>query len=756
MEPRPNTSPDRRRLLTLAAILGVAAVTALAFARLFSGAVAWKLLVAALTATLLGAALERRSLLLASAVSLLALMVAIGVLVFPHTTVLGLPTPETLRAAVTAAGRIGARAREQVSPTAALPPLLLAAVVAVWAAAFAGHALATRAGSPLLAVAPSMALVAFADSALDGKGDVRYAAALLLAAALVLCADGFRRLRRWGTVRSWSGPSGGAWKPVARGTGVMVGAALAVAVVLPGLLPGFDARGLVDLRSSADATHIDQFVSIQSQITREQPVELFRVRATEPANWRILTLDRFDGVDWTSSDPAALAGTPVASGESLTSQLGPDVGFDASDPPNVQSYTVSTDLDFPWIPAAYAPTSISIDQPTFRFDGGLVTAVPPEPLRAGDRYEVVSRSATPSPAELAAVRIDPRAVHGTETALPHGIGPTIAGLARSWTRGARTPYAKALAIQDRLRSSEFTYDTSVEPRADGQALLEFLTQTKHGFCQQFATAMAVLLRELGYPARVAIGFTQGQQNADGTYVVTTSDAHAWPEAFFPGYGWLAFEPTPGRDDAAADTYLNASLSCANTGVGCATPAGGVSHANGSQIAPSARNPRGRLRKQRNPDAASGLPVSTPRRRTVPWKRLLAFVLLAGLLLGALMPIVRWLKRRARVARAREPRALVLALYDVFAARAGELGLARAPGETMDQYRVRVRTAVRLRGDGLDRLTAIATRAAYAPAPIEPGEAREADEAAQTAIRELRRDRGRLRRLAGLYRVPERW
>ena len=92
------------------------------------------------------------------------------------------------------------------------------------------------------------------------------------------------------------------------------------------------------------------------------------------------------------------------------------------------------------------------------------------------------------------------------------MGPEIADIARRWTQGATTPYAKALAIQDRLRSSEFTYDTSVEPRADGQALLEFLTQTKRGFCQQFATAMAVLLRELGYPARVAIGFTQGQQN----------------------------------------------------------------------------------------------------------------------------------------------------------------------------------------------------------------------------------------------------
>ena len=108
MEPKQNAQPDRRRLLTLGAILGVAAVTALAFARLFTGGVAWKLLLAAFAATALAAALERRSLLLASAASLLALIVAIGLLVFPHTTLFGLPTPETLRAIGSAAGRIGA------------------------------------------------------------------------------------------------------------------------------------------------------------------------------------------------------------------------------------------------------------------------------------------------------------------------------------------------------------------------------------------------------------------------------------------------------------------------------------------------------------------------------------------------------------------------------------------------------------------------------------------------------------------------
>jgi Transglutaminase-like enzymes, putative cysteine proteases len=81
---------------------------------------------------------------------------------------------------------------------------------------------------------------------------------------------------------------------------------------------------------------------------------------------------------------------------------------------------------------------------------------------------------------------------------------------------------------------------------DPDALLTFLTQTKAGFCQQYATAMAVLVRELGLPARVAVGYQAGTLQDDGRYLVQSDDAHAWVEVFFEGYGWLQFEPTPGH------------------------------------------------------------------------------------------------------------------------------------------------------------------------------------------------------------------
>ena len=76
------------------------------------------------------------------------------------------------------------------------------------------------------------------------------------------------------------------------------------------------------------------------------------------------------------------------------------------------------------------------------------------------------------------------------------------------------------------------------------ALIQFLTKTKEGYCQQFAFGMAVLARLAGIPARVVVGYTQGSFIGNDNWQVKTSDAHAWPELYFPGDGWLRFEPTP--------------------------------------------------------------------------------------------------------------------------------------------------------------------------------------------------------------------
>ena len=118
-------------------------------------------------------------------------------------------------------------------------------------------------------------------------------------------------------------------------------------------------------------------------------------------------------------------------------------------------------------------------------------------------------------------------------------------LARRVVGSARTPYAAVLALESWFRrQGGFRYEELPPPSA-GAPLVAFVTQTRAGYCQHFAGAMALMLRMLGIPARVAVGFTSGTPK-DDAWVVTDHDAHAWVEVWFEGHGWVPFDPTPGR------------------------------------------------------------------------------------------------------------------------------------------------------------------------------------------------------------------
>lgn len=142
-------------------------------------------------------------------------------------------------------------------------------------------------------------------------------------------------------------------------------------------------------------------------------------------------------------------------------------------------------------------------------------------------------------------------------ALPHddmtGGGAAIAELAKEWTAGTDNPYDAASAIETHLRDPHnFTY-TLTPPIAPAGVwpVVYFLTQSHQGYCQYFASAMGAMLRSLGIPTRLMNGYGPGTPVNTAAGVsgarqqqVTTSDAHTWVEAYFPGYGWIPFEPTP--------------------------------------------------------------------------------------------------------------------------------------------------------------------------------------------------------------------
>jgi hypothetical protein len=133
-----------------------------------------------------------------------------------------------------------------------------------------------------------------------------------------------------------------------------------------------------------------------------------------------------------------------------------------------------------------------------------------------------------------------------------GISQRVRDLALEITAGAENPYQQAEALARYLSSDpSFTYSTEPGQPPAGEDLVEFFLfdeeRGRTGYCQYYASAMAVMARSLGLPARVAVGFAPGEDLGDGTYLVREANAHSWVEIYFPGYGWEIFEATKSID-----------------------------------------------------------------------------------------------------------------------------------------------------------------------------------------------------------------
>ena len=186
------------------------------------------------------------------------------------------------------------------------------------------------------------------------------------------------------------------------------------------------------------------------------------------------------------------------------------------------------------------------------------------PLRQGQQYAVISSVSVASAADLRAAGTEypswvqhylelPAEMSNTATSdTGHGGyrgrwgSPLwrVTSLTRRVTRGTDNPYDAAVAIESYLR--QFKYEIDVQaPPPDRDAVDWFLFTSKVGYCDYFASAMAVMARTLGIPSRVVTGYNTGTYNAQtGLYEVRQENAHSWPELFFPNYGWVRFEPTP--------------------------------------------------------------------------------------------------------------------------------------------------------------------------------------------------------------------
>jgi len=179
--------------------------------------------------------------------------------------------------------------------------------------------------------------------------------------------------------------------------------------------------------------------------------------------------------------------------------------------------------------------------------------------RAISKYEATSDIAVPASSELrTAGRNYPLLVTSTYLRLPD-LDPRIARLASQITGSANTDYDKASAIENYLRT-RYTYTLELPRTQVKDPIANFLFERKQGHCEYFASSMAVMLRTLGIPSRVVNGFHGDEFNdITGSYIVRARHAHAWVEAYFPGYGWQTFDPTPGSSAANPQGWARVSL-----------------------------------------------------------------------------------------------------------------------------------------------------------------------------------------------------
>jgi transglutaminase-like putative cysteine protease len=619
-----------------------------------------------------------------------------------ETTAYGVPLPLTLRRALDVLGG----AREQFStaraPAEALPGFVLATVLALGVSAFMADWAAFRLQATFEALIPAFTLFLFT-SALGAPAHRLWATAAFVAGVLAfLVTHGLARSHRAG---AWFGgrPAGGPGALL--GAAALLGAVALVAGVIVGpRLPGPDAP-IVKYKNRlpsgpSSRNTISPLVDIRGRIVDQRDVELFTVEADAPSYWRLTSLDTFDGTIWSSNSTYHDTRGNVRTDEILQPSL------DTTE--LRQEFSISS-LASIWLPAAFRPSRASgVDVSYARDSASLIT---PDDTTDGTRYTIVSKVPKMTPALLdAAPAAAPQEIIDKYLDLPSDISDRVRNEARRITAAATTPYQRALALQNHFKKN-YRYDINAGAGHDERTLESFLFQSKSGYCEQFAGVYAVLARLVGLPSRVAVGFTPGvYDERDGMYHVKGGHGHAWAEVYLQGYGWVQFDPTPGRGDPQASAW---------TGLPAAQDdslAQDVADAATTTVAPGTENA----------DTPTTVPDLTPDDPAVPstpegnqGRPAILTVLLAVVAVVALWALIvpaLHLRRRSRRRQRPGVAAKVLADWHDTVEVLEAAGVVRRPNETLTEYARRAVESAGLQpdpGQALRRLAGDASMAAYA-------------------------------------------
>lgn len=549
---------------------------------------------------------------------------------------------------------------------------------------------------------------------------------------VLLLVEAQERVTRWGhPVRPEAGSSGarrGADAGVVGGgalaaAGRRVGlAAVLLAVLVPELVPGLGEGVLGNGRGSGGVSTgnrtvavVNPIIDLRADLNRpDDPQQLtYTTDDPDPGYVRIVGLDEFDGDKWEASPLQVSQNQSVDRG--LDEPLGLAAGVQRE--PRRTEMTISPSLESTWLPLPYPATLVSELEGTWLYDKATYNVFSTSASARRQAYVVEHLEVQPTPEQLRAAET-PSAGLDRFLSLPAGLEEdgVVATQARKITAEADTPYDRALALQNWLRSDAFTYDEQA-PDGTGSGAIEAFLTDRRGFCVHFASTMAVMARQLGIPARVGVGFLPGQPTAGGAYAVSLKDAHAWPELYFDGVGWISFEPTP-QDRATPPEYARAQPGPTSAPSPSASPSASASTSPG---APAGSEQRDRQSREDRLDGAQEQAADESaaavggRQIDVPWR---VVVLAAIVLLAAVAPFVaRRTVRRRRWAGAHDAGSTAEAAWAEVRDDLTDHGQVLPGSETPRQSAARLVREAPLDDAGrsaLARLAGAVERARYAP------------------------------------------
>ncbi len=341
---------------------------------------------------------------------------------------------------------------------------------------------------------------------------------------------------------------------------VVAGGVLAAGIVIFFIIPRFTVGylGSLSLQPGLLTGFGDNVALGQIGEIKKNTAVVMRIRVEpEPAraadmHWRGIVLTNFDGHNWSTPSQGQTVIEPNATGEYYFGAP-PRVG----DRFNSMLYTVlmepiATDAIFVAPPIETLRGKFGADairpggQPNhgYLFMDRTGSFFNPSHNNSKIRYQGTARIPLIAPAELRAAPTDyPDEIRDTYLQLPRHLDPRVKQLAGDITAHSTNDYDKAANIQ-RYLIANYGYTLNLT-NAGRDPLAYFLFTRRAGHCEYFATAMTIMLRSIGVPARYVTGFLPGEYNdVGGDYIIRGSDAHAWVEVYFSGYGWMTFDPTP--------------------------------------------------------------------------------------------------------------------------------------------------------------------------------------------------------------------